>query len=69
MILSAPHASRLTRTLQDLTFTQWSYDAQREVAAAEPHLGSILLALLVLSAMALGLGLLAAFLLDLGSRR
>ncbi len=69
VILSQPHASRVTRTLQDLTFTQWSYDAQLEVAAAEPHLGSILLAVLVLVAMAVALALLAALLLDLGSRR
>lgn len=69
VILSDPYASRLTRTLQDLAIAQWSYDAQKEVAAAVPQLGGILLALLVLVAMAAGLALLAALLLDLGSRR
>lgn len=69
VILSDKYASRLTRTLQDLTLTQWSYDAQKEVAAADPHLGSVVLAVLVLLAMAVGLALLAAVLLDLGSRR
>jgi hypothetical protein len=69
VILSDQYASRLTRTLQDFTLTQWSYDAQREVAAVEPHLGTLVVALLVLAGMAVGLAVLAALLLSCNSRR
>lgn len=69
MVLKPEHQSRLTRTLKDLTITQWSYDGQREVAAAEPHWGSILLAVLVLLAMSAALAALAAGILRMRSTK
>jgi hypothetical protein len=62
------HASRLTRLLQDLTITEWAYRGQLEVAGAEPSLGAILGAEIVLLLMAGLLTLLTAALLRLGNR-
>lgn len=65
MVLKQEHASRLTRTLQDLTITQWSYEAQKDIAAAEPHLGTLVLSVAVLLSMCAALAGLAALTLRL----
>lgn len=64
-IMDHEHASRLTKFLQDLTITQWAYDGQKEIAATEPHLGTILGSAAVLVLMAAVLTVAAAALLKL----
>ena len=55
VVLSHDHASELTRVCANLTITEWTYDALKEVTASTVHLGTLLEDGSVLALMSLAL--------------